>query len=698
MRNEILLNEPTKDMFDVKDEGYQLIAEKTVSSSVGSVNSIEFDTSPLESSSNVQPNDKEKAKRKSSDIAKTGGTHGTATINCDNEGTSVPPAKNNDGTRGTIELSASFSEDLAAAIDPLQQESDELERLNFDDLVLPCFLVKDDWFDLGGKRRPGVWYCYQTEGTERKPPANQASFICSPLYIEGVTNTESGQYFGRLLRFRDTLGHWRYWAMPMEMLRGSCEELRGELLASGVEIDFRNRQKLADYLQWRVPRDVWTAATRTGWTNKGGAFVLHDRIIGDDRVHFQSGSMNGTGVTRVGGDYLQWQTMVRYCEGNPVLMTSIGVSLSGPLLAKTHRDNGGVHWLGDSSIGKTTALILGGSVWGGEDFKRTWRATSNGLEGVAALLSDTCLCLDEINEADPREVGAIVYSLGNGTGKTRANRVGLARDAHRWRLSLLSTGERSISAAMQESGKQAKSGQLVRLLNIPANRTHGVFDNLHHFEDGRAMADFFKTACAKHYGHAGPKFVEHILSLEKKDDADFGGILAKFEQQFKHDDSQAARAASRFALYAMSSELAIEAGILPWKVGAALDACKVMYDLWQTMRGDSATEHKQILQNVADYVLKHGDTRFTDKTSNESPKLERAGWYTEREGGRVYLFTPAALREAGGNFDIKRVLDALDSAGWIVERDHNERSKRTVVHGASKPRLYWIQPMEGDHA
>ena len=37
------------------------------------------------------------------------------------------------------------------------------------------------------------------------------------------------------------------------------------------------------------------------------------------------------------------------------------------------------------------------------------------------------------------------------------------------------------------------------------------------------------------------------------------------------------RAASRFALYAMAGELAIEAAILPWKQGAALEACKVMF-------------------------------------------------------------------------------------------------------------------------
>lgn len=324
---------------------------------------------------------------------------------------------------------------------------------------MPCFIVKNDWFTLGGKRKPGVWYCYQTTGTAKKPPTQTALRISSPLYVNGITNTEDGRFYGRLLRFRDTLGHWRNWAMPMELLRGSCEELRGELLAAGMEIEQRHRARLAEYLQFETPKEVVTAAIRTGWTAKGGAFVLHDRIIGAEKVHFQSETLSAEGAAKTGGDYHQWQTMAALCEGNPVLMVSVCVSLSGPLLVKVHRDSGGVHWLGDSSIGKTTALCVGASVWGGKDFQRTWRATSNGLEGVAALLSDTCLCLDEINEVDPREVGAIVYSLANGIGKSRATRIGSARQVHRWRLSLLSTGERSVTAMMQEGGKQAKAGQ-----------------------------------------------------------------------------------------------------------------------------------------------------------------------------------------------------------------------------------------------
>jgi hypothetical protein len=64
------------------------------------------------------------------------------------------------------------------------------------------------------------------------------------------------------------------------------------------------------------------------------------------------------------------------------------------------------------------------SVWGGPGFKRSWRATSNGMEGAAALSNDSCLALDEISESDPRDIGAVVYALANGVGKQRAGRTG----------------------------------------------------------------------------------------------------------------------------------------------------------------------------------------------------------------------------------------------------------------------------------
>src|SRR5207247_1076814 len=109
----------------------------------------------------------------------------------------------------------------------------------------------------------------------------------------------------------------------------------------------------------------------------------------------------------------------------------------------------------------------------------SWNATANGQEGAAALCNDGLLVLDEISEADPKEVGKIVYSLGNGTGKQRANQSGNARGVTRWRCVVLSSGERTVGTTMAEGGHRIKAGQAVRLLDTPAARAFGAWDNLH---------------------------------------------------------------------------------------------------------------------------------------------------------------------------------------------------------------------------
>ena len=76
------------------------------------------------------------------------------------------------------------------------------------------------------------------------------------------------------------------------------------------------------------------------------------------------------------------------------------------------------------------------SVYGPADDKhmRTWRATANGLEAVAAENSDGLLVLDEISQANAREVDQVVYMLANNAGKARASRAGGARQQINWLL------------------------------------------------------------------------------------------------------------------------------------------------------------------------------------------------------------------------------------------------------------------------
>lgn len=81
----------------------------------------------------------------------------------------------------------------------------------------PTFRVYDEGLKDGNQEfKPGVWY-FDTDKDDNLIHTR----VCSPLHVNAVTSDGQHHNFGRLLRLRNTLGHWREWAMPMEMLRGA---------------------------------------------------------------------------------------------------------------------------------------------------------------------------------------------------------------------------------------------------------------------------------------------------------------------------------------------------------------------------------------------------------------------------------------------------------------------------------------------
>jgi putative DNA primase/helicase len=107
--------------------------------------------------------------------------------------------------------------------------------------------------------------------------------------------------------------------------------------------------------------------------------------------------------------------------GNPLLIAAVSLAFSGPLLAMLGMDNGGgLHFRGSSSCGKSLTVRAAVSVWGSPNFVQSWRATSSGLESVAAASNGTVLALDELAEVLAKDCFEAVYMLANGTGKTRA--------------------------------------------------------------------------------------------------------------------------------------------------------------------------------------------------------------------------------------------------------------------------------------
>jgi putative DNA primase/helicase len=431
-----------------------------------------------------------------------------------------------------------------------------------------------------------------------------------------------------------------------------------------------------------------------GWC--GDSFVLPDEVIGPNAagVIFQSGDRGHEEHTR-GGTLEGWRSEIAArAVGNPLLALAISASFAGPLLARCNAEGGGIHLVGDSSTGKTTAIEASCATWGGPNYRRSWRATANGMEGAATLFNDCLLALDEISECDPREVGAIVYALGNGRGKQRASRSGAARSVARWRCFVLSSGERTIGTAMAEGGHRAKAGQSVRLLDVPATRRFGAWDELHGCPSGSALSEAIKRAAVKHFGHAGRRFLQRLTH----DPRDLTEVLERIKAlpEFAADrgEGQEKRGSARFALVALAGEVATEYGLTGWSEGEAIRAAAAAYTAWCGMRGRGNDERRQIAECVADFIERHGDSRFSNAVNAEADaemRINRAGWWRDEMSGRVYLFNSPGLREALKGFDFKRALDVLQEIGALPPTDASGVRAKPQRFGGCLARVYAIE-------
>ncbi|SAK50718.1 inner membrane protein [Caballeronia pedi] len=519
-------------------------------------------------------------------------------------------------------------------------------------------------------------------------------WMCSPLHVRALVRDRASENWGRLLEWRDADNHPHVWAMPMEMLRSDGADMRGELARLGLDIapSNRARNKLTEYVTTAKPKARGRCVTRTGWHS--GAFVFPDQTIGKstERVIFQSEAI--LRAYSQAGTLDDWKRDVAaYCSGNSRMLVAVSTAFAGMMLAYSGQESGGLNFVGDSSTGKTTALRAACSVYGGPEYMQRWRATANGLEGLAALHNDTLLVLDELAQVDPREAGEIAYMLANGSGKARAGRTGSARARQSWRLLFLSAGEIGLSQHMQAGGKKARAGQEVRLVEIPADagRGFGLFETLHGQVGGAKLSALINEGCKRSYGIAAIEMLNAIAKEPEVIEQSLRQETAKFLADNLPADAsgQAHRVCERLALIGLAGEYATNRGITGWQNGEAQSAAAHCFKAWLNNRGGAGNhEHTAILSHVKAFFEAHEESRFTDLNDvSERPTVNRAGYRRKVESGVEYLVFPEIFkREICSGFDSRSVAKTLASVEWIRSSadGRSVRAERIPEKGPTK--------------
>ena len=470
-------------------------------------------------------------------------------------------------------------------------------------------------------------------------------------------------------------------------------------------VSMRDKNRLVEYIVTARPMARLRAVGRVGW--EGSVFVLPDASYGGkpgERIWFQLEGAPVENSYRTAGGIAEWQRRIAEpSAGNTRLVFAICCALTGPLLKPLGGEGGGFHFRGGSSIGKSTALNVASSVWGGggiSGFSRTWRATDNGLEGVAVQHCDTFLALDEMGQVDGRAAAASAYMLANGQGKSRAGKTGAARPAATWRVLFLSTGEISLADKISEDGRgpKVKAGQEVRVLDIPADpgAGFGLFDRLPEGVDGAEFAGALNRAASEVYGTPSRVFIERLCADTERALVAARGVHDQMLVELvpADADGQVKRAAGRFALVAAAGELAIHAGVMPWEPGEACRAAAACFEAWLEARGGSSPgEIRDGIEQVRLFLEKHGASRFQAWESVSTIVPNRAGFTrTDNHDERTFYILPAVWKaEVCQGRDARAIAAAMIERGLLETGPSGKASQSLKVPALGQSvRLYVV--------
>jgi putative DNA primase/helicase len=524
--------------------------------------------------------------------------------------------------------------------------------------------------------------------------------LSSPVRVVALTRDGNNRNWGRLVEVVDADGRVHRWPMPASLLasmRG--DEYRQALLSLGAQLSHgpaaahalhRYLSAAIDFNGRELPRA--RAASRLGW--HGDCFVLPDRALGgSDLVVYQTTSAIRAAI-RQKGSLEEWQERVaKPAEGNTRVVLAIAAAFAAPLLGPLQLEGAGIHFRGPSSIGKTTALIVAGGVWGGppehgglNGYKQSWQATANAIEGLAQAHCDLPLCLDELSLVSGDDAARIGYQLASGIGRGRAFASGLAAARLEWRVFLISTGEISLADKVGDARipQRHMPGQAVRFIDLAADAGtgFGLFDHAPELagkphggtekDRGEALARNLSDAAQSWFGTAGPAFVEALIADREASLVEARHLINVFaERHAGGADGQEQRVARTFGLLSAAGELAVACGVLPWPAGEAVRAASRCFADWLADRGGTgAAEIDTAISHLRATIERDGASRFQRRDSE--PVHQRLGFIRESDGDTEYLIQPETWKALMAGRDARRTAHEL-ATREVLKRDSEGR-------------------------
>ncbi|MCW1918055.1 DUF927 domain-containing protein [Rhodobacter sp. KR11] len=473
--------------------------------------------------------------------------------------------------------------------------------------------------------------------TDRIVDLETGKSLCGPLRVAFRLCDISGQNWHCGLEFINHGGQRQEVIIDAGQIEKSMREVACLLACLGFAL-LGTASSLGRFIRHAVPKILGLILLQPGHARLPDGIPIYATRHGEIlRTQGSHGLLIRTkeckALQSVAGTLQTWQIEVAsLAMGNPALILALATALSGPLLAYTNAASIGLNLYSLNSSGKSTALKMMGSAYEDSSVLNNWRATPTAVELMAAEANDGLLILDEFPSEPERWHVETVMMIGNGTGKSRSNVTLALNRAKRSRVVIASTAEESMRHYMTAAGLNPPDGLSVRMIDIPVRRwTHGVFEDLHGYSGGGSFSKAICDAVARNHGTAGPAFIRWILKHDTELRAEIGALIACAFDEIAQGlglavvPDDVGRVLTAFSLISVAGELAIRAGILPWKAGTSRAAVVDVAKIWLAGRNG---EVSQRCRRIAEGIHAKRDA-FVDLAAPGTSAQTETGWKTK---------------------------------------------------------------------
>ena len=522
-------------------------------------------------------------------------------------------------------------------------------------------------------------------------------YVCPLFTVVGDAVDPSTRQECLAIQFRDRFKRIRDLLIPRSLIAEGQAKLAAFLGANGFDIP--PGKKLRERMQVLLhnlhgPRVE--IVKRTGWHDD--VFVLPERIIGDIGSTRIIPDLPRNLKIKTRGSLEGWQRHVASpARGNSRLELAISLSLASPLLRYAPQITPiMVQIFGPSSIGKSTAGLVAGSVWGGAEddnlgYGESWNGTLNAHMAKAQARSGTFYLVDEMRTGE--NVTKMAYALSSGQGRGRLDKSANLRHEEKFSVFSLSTGEVTFEEQERICNPRTQTfdGAELRLPSIPADAGVGLglFEDIHDTDyekakgrggDAAGFANARQHASRENYGWAGPLFVErlleHIASIDENDrsfSSKLNDQIIRFAQSLDLDpkaDDAVKRLARTFGLIAAAGQLASDFKIVPIPAEEMVVGVRKCFHDWLASRGGSRSKTgTTALSTLRDYISKNMGRFILTSEAATSQQSVIAGYrQTGTKGESVFYLPISTWKEVLASAPRAKLVEELDKLGLLIRQ------------------------------